>query len=236
MLDLMHDGEPYGHLTAGGVPITEEQLARMVGEPLKAVRAALQMLEDRGIFSRSPAHLQSKSCASFKEGIYSRRMVRDEEIRQRRAACGAESSKNPNVPRAKGVPKDIPEDVLQGRPSKTSLGGSFDPSPSLSSSSSYKRASPSTVAKSESETEHSALRLTLVDETELDAATSSPLTPTPSPPLEAADSETKVDNQNVGRFLKRFVELYAEHLHGAKYLVKKARDIPLSNNCSAVTA
>jgi hypothetical protein len=34
MMDLMHDGEPYGHLTAGGVAIQPENLARIVGEPL----------------------------------------------------------------------------------------------------------------------------------------------------------------------------------------------------------
>ena len=35
MMNVMHDGEPYGHLTAGGVPISDQELARMVGVPLR---------------------------------------------------------------------------------------------------------------------------------------------------------------------------------------------------------
>lgn len=67
MLDLMHDGEPYGHLTAGGVPIDVVQLARLIGIPLQKARRWLAELEDRKVFSRTEAGV-----------IYSRRMVRDE--------------------------------------------------------------------------------------------------------------------------------------------------------------
>jgi hypothetical protein len=77
MLDLMHDGEPYGHLTAGGVPINDAALARMIGiKPGKCV-AWLFELESRGVFSRTP-----------KGVIYSRRMVKDEHIRIVRAQAG----------------------------------------------------------------------------------------------------------------------------------------------------
>jgi hypothetical protein len=31
MMCLMHDGEPYGHLTVMGRPIVPEQIARLVG-------------------------------------------------------------------------------------------------------------------------------------------------------------------------------------------------------------
>src|SRR5258708_4682522 len=47
MLDLMHDGEPYGHLSAGRAPITMEELARMVGLPTVVVRKAVAELELR---------------------------------------------------------------------------------------------------------------------------------------------------------------------------------------------
>lgn len=77
MLDLMHDGEPYGHLTAGGQPITVETLARMVGEPAKDVRRWVQELEDRRVFSRTDDGV-----------IYSRRLVRDQHIRTVRAEAG----------------------------------------------------------------------------------------------------------------------------------------------------
>src|SRR5688572_8730406 len=65
ILDLAHDGEPYGHLTAGGVPISPEQLARMVGIRASKVRRLLTELESRNVFSRTPDGV-----------IYSRRMVR----------------------------------------------------------------------------------------------------------------------------------------------------------------
>ncbi len=37
LMDMMHDGEPYGHLTAGGVVITVEEIARMEGLPAARV-------------------------------------------------------------------------------------------------------------------------------------------------------------------------------------------------------
>lgn len=66
MLDLMHDGEPYGFLTAGGVSIQDAQLARMIGVPVKKCTAWLFELEQRVVFSRTAEGV-----------IYSRRMVRD---------------------------------------------------------------------------------------------------------------------------------------------------------------
>ena len=66
MLDLMHDGEPYGHLTAGGVAITDATLASMTGITLKKCAALLSELESRKVFSRTADGV-----------IYSRRLVRD---------------------------------------------------------------------------------------------------------------------------------------------------------------
>lgn len=77
MLDLMHDGEPYGHLTAGGVPITDAQLARFVGMPVGKVRRWLAELEQHQVFSRTEAGV-----------IFSRRMVKDEHLRTVRANAG----------------------------------------------------------------------------------------------------------------------------------------------------
>lgn len=77
MLNLMHDGEPYGHLTAGGVPIDAAALGNLTGIPSPKLRLILKELEDRRIFSRT------------EEGVvFSRRMVRDEALRTRRAAGG----------------------------------------------------------------------------------------------------------------------------------------------------
>lgn len=77
MLDLMHDGEPYGHLTAGGVAIDTATLAGMAGIAPRKCTSLLHELERRGVFSRT------------KDGvIFSRRMVKDEHIRTVRAQSG----------------------------------------------------------------------------------------------------------------------------------------------------
>ncbi|PHP21385.1 hypothetical protein CG471_02105 [Sphingobium sp. IP1] len=78
MTCLMHEGEPYGHLTVQGRPISDDMLARLVGESIAAVRKAMRELEQNDVFSRTDAGV-----------IYSRRMVRDEEVRNARAAGGA---------------------------------------------------------------------------------------------------------------------------------------------------
>ena len=66
---------------------------------------------------------------------YSSRMVRDEYIRQRRAAGGAKSLENPNVPQKKSLDKGI-EKVSLSDTDKDIDKDTFSPSPSSSSSSS----------------------------------------------------------------------------------------------------
>jgi hypothetical protein len=128
MLCYMHQGTPYGHLTLPAVsedggkdilrPILTPVLARMVGGTSEDVEGLLAELEHAGVFSRTA------------EGVvFSRRMVQDEKLRETRASGGANSLKNPNVPR----PKDGRKDTFSG-----SLGESFGGSPSSSSSSSLK--------------------------------------------------------------------------------------------------
>lgn len=77
MLWLMHDGVPYGHLATVEGPIVAPVLARMVGAPLRDVVADLAQLKAAGVYSITPAGV-----------IYSRRMVRDQALRERRAAFG----------------------------------------------------------------------------------------------------------------------------------------------------
>lgn len=78
MICVMHEGVPYGHLTtAAGQPIEPAQLARLVGESPAVTKRLLDELEANNVFSRN------------EEGaIYSRRMVRDEHIREVRAEAG----------------------------------------------------------------------------------------------------------------------------------------------------
>jgi hypothetical protein len=74
----MHECPERGYLRSGtGSPISEEQLARMVGTTLRTVRRLLSELESAGVFSRA------------EDGtILSRRMVRDEEFRAKRITWG----------------------------------------------------------------------------------------------------------------------------------------------------
>lgn len=113
MLDYMHDGTPYGHLRVKGKDIAPETLAVMVGAKVSQVRKLLAELDTAGVYSRTP------------EGtIYCRRMVRDEKVRQARAAGGIKSQENPNVPRPKDIltpatkdtSKDIPKDGTADHP------------------------------------------------------------------------------------------------------------------------
>lgn len=77
MLAIMHQSEPYGHLIVNGKAITNATLARMVGAPSRQITKLLKELGDAGVYSRTE-----------NGAIYSRRMVRDEVIRQKRAAGG----------------------------------------------------------------------------------------------------------------------------------------------------
>lgn len=78
MMAIMHEGDPYGHLTVQGRPISVDMLARLVGESSTVVKRAMKDLEENDVFSRT------------NEGvIFSRRMVRDEEVRNARAAGGS---------------------------------------------------------------------------------------------------------------------------------------------------
>lgn len=67
MLGLMHEGEPYGHLTIAGRKITPDTLSRLIRVPLKAVKSALRELDLNAVFSVTDDGV-----------IYSRRMVRED--------------------------------------------------------------------------------------------------------------------------------------------------------------
>ncbi len=77
MLALMHEGQPYGHLTVGAAIVGAVQLARMVGETAPRVKLLLTELGAAGVYSVTDGG-----------AIYSRRMVKDELIRNTRAAAG----------------------------------------------------------------------------------------------------------------------------------------------------
>ena len=115
MLCLMHQAEPYGHLKVNGKVILPVNLARIVGATLPDTEGYLGELEDAGVFSRDES-----GC------IFSRRMIRDEKLRQVRAA-GGKLGGNPSL-------KDA-QVRLGGR---LTLEDKQKPTPSSSSSSSSK--------------------------------------------------------------------------------------------------
>jgi uncharacterized phage protein (TIGR02220 family) len=81
LMCLMHSSERYGHLEVAGKAMTVEQVARLVGEAPKDVKGWMTELTENAV------------CSFTSEGVmFSRRMVRDEEIRDKRAAGGEAGS------------------------------------------------------------------------------------------------------------------------------------------------
>lgn len=102
MLGLMHEATPYGHLVMDGKPLAADDLGVIFGDSSRTVRALLGELSAAGVYS-----------VDDDGTVYSRRMVRDETTRQRRAAGGVRSLGNPNVPRPRGESKDTSKDILE---------------------------------------------------------------------------------------------------------------------------
>ena len=76
MICFMHEGNPYGYLKVGDKVILAENLYRMVGETLEVVQGWLDELSTAGVYDVDNGV------------IFSRRMIRDEELREKRAQGG----------------------------------------------------------------------------------------------------------------------------------------------------
>ena len=85
LMCIAHESGTYGVLSINGKPMAPAQIARMVGESPSVVTKLLAELEDVGVFSRD-----EQGC------IYSRRMVKDEHVRNVRADAGRLGG-NPNL-------------------------------------------------------------------------------------------------------------------------------------------
>ena len=116
MICLMHEGSPYGWLKVGDKVIHPDNLARIVGSTLQNVEGWLKELEHAKVFSKSDDGV-----------IISRRMIRDEEIRQARAAGGVMGG-NPSLLSSKSSHRKVGDKVI--------LQPNLQPTPSSSSSSS----------------------------------------------------------------------------------------------------
>jgi hypothetical protein len=77
MICLMHEGEPYGHLTVNGKPLSNKQLAAVLGDPERDISKWLVELEEYSVLSRTEDGV-----------IYSRRMTRDKEREERNKQNG----------------------------------------------------------------------------------------------------------------------------------------------------
>lgn len=75
---IAHECEPYGHLVINGRPMTAPQIARLVGVSAKECDALLIELVAAGVAEMAD------------DVLFSRRMVRDEALRNRRAEGGKE--------------------------------------------------------------------------------------------------------------------------------------------------
>jgi hypothetical protein len=112
----MHEGSPYGYLKVNLKVILPPNLARIVGATLQETEGWLAELEYAGVFSRD------------QDGaIFSRRMIRDESIREARA-CGGKLGGNPALKDNHKVGGKVVE--------KVNLPANLQPTPSSSSSSS----------------------------------------------------------------------------------------------------
>jgi hypothetical protein len=119
MICFMHEGKPYGHLKVGDKVILPSNLARMVGETLEVVEGWLSELSTAGVYELTDENV-----------IYSKRMIRDENLRQIRAAGGFKGG-NPVLIQQSKVNDKVNHEVKQ----KTT------PSSSSSSSSSKNKQS-----------------------------------------------------------------------------------------------
>lgn len=128
LMCVAHECEPYGHLTINGKAMNAAQIGRLVGLSAKECQALIDELSEAGVLSFN------------EEGaIYSRRMVKDERVRNSRAAGGkagsehgakgAEYGKKGGRPRKETGDKKPP---LEPPPSSSSSSSSSNLSPNLS--------------------------------------------------------------------------------------------------------
>ena len=111
MICYMHEGNPYGYLKVGDKVILPDNLARMVGQTLSEVEGWLSELSQAGVYDLIDG------------AIVSRRMVKDENLRNIRA-LGGKLGGNPALKVKDKVNLKIEKEVKQ------------KPTPSSSSSSS----------------------------------------------------------------------------------------------------
>jgi hypothetical protein len=113
MICFMHEGKPYGHLKVGDKVILPSNLARMVGDNSDLVADWLLELSQAGVYETTEDGV-----------IFSKRMVRDENLRQIRAAGGFKGG-NPALINKDKVNLEVIQEVKQkSTPSSSSSSSS----------------------------------------------------------------------------------------------------------------
>jgi|GEM_PF-2374612 len=92
MLSIMHDSERHGFLVINGRAMTNQQLARIVGESGEIVSVLVAELDANGVFSRDENGV-----------IFSRRMVRDHAFREQQRELGKLGGNPKITPKKNGV-------------------------------------------------------------------------------------------------------------------------------------
>lgn len=103
MISIMHQGNPYGHLTVSNKPMSTDALARIVGATPEETEYLLTELEDVGIFSRTDEGV-----------IYCRRMIRDNRNRIMRGLNGGKGG-NPALlakPKQGNLPLSVVDELM----------------------------------------------------------------------------------------------------------------------------
>lgn len=120
---VAHECEPYGHLTVNGKAMNAAQLGRQVGLSARESETLLAELIDAGVAKKSDSGT-----------IYSKRMVDDEDLRNRRAAGGKDGAEHGSKGGEAGSKGGRPKKPKGGL--ETPLPGFEEPPPSSSSSTS----------------------------------------------------------------------------------------------------
>jgi hypothetical protein len=127
MMCIAHECEPYGHLVVNAKPMQSQQIARLVGLSVKEFDKLCGELADAGVVS-----------VSAEGAFFSRRMVRDENLRTVRANGGEGGSEFGHLGaehgKKGGRPKKVTGDKKPPLPDEKQP--AIEPPPSSSSSSS----------------------------------------------------------------------------------------------------
>ena len=106
LLCVMMAGEPYGHLAINNRPMTDSEVARIIGLEENTYKGILYRLEEKGIPSRSENGM-----------IFSRRLVRDHKRFMDGKKYGAKGGGNPALRKKKSRiqnPESIPISITKG--------------------------------------------------------------------------------------------------------------------------